>query len=393
MNKVSRLGMLFNEGNVPDFGSIQMKSNDTNIYYLLAQDIPKLNGMLTKAAAISYLIENETLDICNGAMAFIVDYKTAGTSKIYAYHRGRDHWYEFNIRSDLGIFDLMWSRHPRILRETKTISGTPPLTFKSNGRPLKNYRIYGNTLNGESVGNPVTEGEHTGEYCVPVTVEGNNLFDFRKWSINVAVNNGNDIIKNIDGVTLIANTNDTFTAPYAYTHTDLYKINVKSNTTYVLSWSADNNLSGRVFVFKNGVVDGAHMINADNSNKKYLLFDTDTDTEFVTLRLGVTNAGDSITYSKIMLVEGDAALPYEPYHEAVTTNIYLPAQIKIIGNETEYVDFKTQKQYFADGTSADVALPVLLTLSGTNNLTVETEVKPSNTVIKGRIKAVQRDGN
>lgn len=287
---------------------------------------------------------------------------------------------------------LLWLYYEQS-KKNRTIEGSPPLTFTGKGKNLKNYRIYGNTVNGESVGDLVTEGEHTGEYCVPITVEGSNLFNFSKWSINVATNTGNDIIKNIDSITLIANNNDTFTTPYAYIHTDLYKINVKPNTTYVLSWSSNNNLSGRVFVFKNGVVDGAHMISVNNAEKKFLLFDTDANTEFVTLRFGINNAGDSITYSKIMLIEGSVVVPYEPYHEPITTNIYLPTQIKIIENEVEYVDFKTQKQYFANGTSADVALPILMTLSGTNTLSVGTEVQPSKVEIKGKIKAVQEGGS
>ena len=100
--------MLFIEGNVPDFGSIQMKSNNKNIYYLLAQDIPKLNGMLTRATSAAYLPEGQSFNFYTGALAYVVDYKTAGTGKIYAYHHGKDHWYEFNIRSDLGLWELMW---------------------------------------------------------------------------------------------------------------------------------------------------------------------------------------------------------------------------------------------------------------------------------------------
>ena len=34
----------------------------------------------------------------------------------------------------------------------KELEGMPPLTFKSSGRPLKNYRIYGNTVDDKSVG-------------------------------------------------------------------------------------------------------------------------------------------------------------------------------------------------------------------------------------------------
>lgn len=224
-----------------------------------------------------------------------------------------------------------------------------------------------------SVGDLVTTGQHAGEYVVPVTVEGKNLFDFREWSINVASSAGNDIIKNIDSITLIANIDDAFTTPYAYGHIGLYKINVKPNTTYVLSWASNNNLSGRVFVFKNGAADESHRIRVNNAEKKYLLFDTDTNTEFVTLRFGVNNAGNSITYSKIMLIEGSSLTPYEPYHAPVTTNVYLQQPIKMVDGEPETVDLSDTNQ--------DVSI-----FKGTNILSVGTEVQPNRMDIKGRIK-------
>ncbi len=173
MNKVIKLGMIFNEDMAPDFGNIQQNPSDPNILYLIAEDIPKLNSMLTRTAAASYLPKGQSFNFCTGALAFVLDHKTAGSGKIYAYHRGKDYWYEFNIRSDLELVELMWHRHARIVRETTKISGTPPLIFESNGRPLKNYRIYGNTVNGESVGDSVTDGEHSGEYCVPIAL--NNI--------------------------------------------------------------------------------------------------------------------------------------------------------------------------------------------------------------------------
>ena len=102
---------------------------------------------------------------------------------------------------------------------------------------------------------------------------------------------------------------------------------------------------------------------------------------------------------KYMIVEGtytEQTMPdYEPYgYEVpvtinnVTTNFYLPEPLKMVGNDAEYVDFVEQKQYFADGTSVDVELPALPTLSGTNTLSVGTTVQPSKVEVMGKIKAV-----
>lgn len=54
------------------------------------------------------------------------------------------------------------------------------------------------------------------------------------------------------------------------------------------------------------------------------------------------------------------------------------------GDEADYIDFKEQKLYLSDGTSVDVTLPALPTISGTNILSVNTEVQPSKLYIKGK---------
>ena len=58
------------------------------------------------------------------------------------------------------------------------------------------------------------------------------------------------------------------------------------------------------------------------------------------------------------------------------------------GDEADYIDFKKQKLYLSDGTSVDVTLPALPTISGTNILSVNTEVQPSEAYIKGKIKEI-----
>jgi len=175
MNKVIKAGMLFNEENAPDFGSIE-KNPKNDIFYLCACDIPKLNSVLTKENIESFLPQNETFDICTGSMAFAVNHHEENSGKIYTYHSGTDHWYESNINSNMNLSNLMTGRHAETIKNTHEINGILPLSLRSNGRPLKNFIIFGNTqdINGEleSVGNEVTDtqSEHYGEYCIPITI-------------------------------------------------------------------------------------------------------------------------------------------------------------------------------------------------------------------------------
>ena len=367
--------MLFSEGNVPDFGSIQIKSNDKNIYYLLARDIPKLNGMLTKAAAASYLIENETFEICNGALAFVVDHKTSGSGKIYAYHRGSDHWYEFNLRSDLGLWDFMWNRHERILRETKEISGTPPLTFESNGRPLKNYRIYGNTVNGESVGDLVTEGEHAGEYLVPLSINQNEINLYLPKTLRKFGNNSDYIDYSEQKMHRIK----TNLFDGTFIHRSVIGNSVSSDDpnrrSVVIDISSFANGDKITFSRETGVGSTFQMYQVNSPLKGGALlnnnvFSGDSGTLLATITLdnisnynylmiflnGATNpiTDEELLASKIMINVGDTALPYEAYNAA---------------------------------TEIAINLPKLSTFSGVNTLSIDSNEPPSKINAKGIIKS------
>lgn len=364
MNKVIRLGMLFNEGNVPDFGSIQMKSNDTNTYYLLAQDIPKLNGMLTKAAARSYLPEGESFNFPTGTLAFVVDHKTAGSAKIYSYHRKNDRWYEFNIRSDLEPFKLMCNRHERILKETKEISGTPPLTFESNGRPLKNYRIYGNTINGESVGDLVTEGEHAGEYCIPLKI--NNT------AINLYLNSP---LRKVGTETDYV---DFMKRIEHKVRKNLFNIDIANNS--YIHWDGSlrpadkyNMTSDYIFVKEGGKYTYSCFPTSNFDTWTGYCFYSETD-ETATIGARVTNNNTSFTFTvpvganyirigsrylqnggKAQLEEGESSTEYVPYIANTEINITLP-------------DFQIPK--------------------GTNTIYVETHIQPSKVELRGSIENI-----
>ena len=93
MNKVIKLGMLFNGNNIPDFGNIEQDS-DGHRLFLLAEDIPKLNSTLTKTACLPYLANSNEFRFHTGDTAYILDWITEETGSVYVYHSGTDHWYE-----------------------------------------------------------------------------------------------------------------------------------------------------------------------------------------------------------------------------------------------------------------------------------------------------------
>lgn len=236
--------------------------------------------------------------------------------------------------------EIFWADYALIVE--KELSGIPPLRFNTIAGALKNYRIYGNTVNGESVGDRTA-----------------NLFDV------------NDLtggsLNPYDGKTVINN---------GQLYTETY-IPVLSNTDYTLSGVAS-----------------ALRCHQYNSNFAFLGSELITGTFTTNAQSAYIRLAGSVTeFIQVMLNKGSTSLPYEPYGYRVpvtvtngtdtqTKNIYLTDQIKMVGDEAEYIDFMEQKQHFADGTSADVTLPAMPTLSGTNMLSVGTEVQPSSVYIK-----------
>jgi hypothetical protein len=73
---------------------------------------------------------------------------------------------------DLSVIGTLADISPTIRPiEYQTITSSPPFTFTSpEPQSLTGYKIYGATSNEMSVGDPVSSGEHQGEYVIPVTV-------------------------------------------------------------------------------------------------------------------------------------------------------------------------------------------------------------------------------
>ena len=150
---------------------------------------------------------------------------------------------------------------------------------------------------------------------------------------------------NISGnsITLTATGKDCYTKPH--TNSDGgYRIPVEPDTDYILSWESDNTYAGLVYVFMNGNL--SQQKHANNKDTKYIKFTTNSDTTFITFRLGVATSGNSITYSNIMLRYADILDDtYEPYKSSVD------ARINTINSKINGAYFPlTAKKLIADST-------------------------------------------
>ena len=358
----------------------------------------------------------------------------------------------------------MMSAKPKL----RTVSGLPPLSYKAKkAGTLSNYRIYGNTVSGESVGDrtgnlfdetiynknvadstliyvPIYVGNVDYVTCsttCPKTISGdydsyNPRYIFiLSGNVDTGVRNETHGVSNgaprtiqpLNGYVTIAyrkiesnnvrpweyqtllNYGSTALPyePYGYrvavtaggvnifdenyeglnTRT-YYRPLYVGDGTFTLSTNAPKNSSDttNLYLIAGAVSTGASYVNNGVSlNSPRTVTSVDG---YVTVAYRISGGIDPSDYHA-MLNKGSSALPYEPYSEPVTTNIYLPEQISKVGNVTEYIDYREQKQYFADGTSADVTLPALPTLPGTNTLSVGTTVQPSAVEVTGRIKSAE----
>lgn len=90
MSNIVKLGMIFSDATAPDFGSITKSGED---FTLLAADIPKLNSTLTSTVCTP-LIAQGGFNVQSGALAFVANWKTAESAKVYMYEVTSDTWYE-----------------------------------------------------------------------------------------------------------------------------------------------------------------------------------------------------------------------------------------------------------------------------------------------------------
>lgn len=232
-------------------------------------------------------------------------------------------------------------------------SETLPYAFKSNGGRLRNYRIYGDTVN------------HT------------NLFAGVEFTNNAYISaNGSEMSS---GGTL------------ALKHSDF--ISISENTSYTLKFTAitlqtpNSNTISFCFFDENKEIlsyrptksissgDAVEWSNISPENAKYLIINTVSASDTLNLYATYESTGvgdyDSTTNKYIIHV----------VMNGTAVNISLDSPLA----NGDYIDFLEQKRFNADNSTKIILLPVLLVANGINVLDIDTENQPSKIYIKGNI--------
>lgn len=138
-----------------------------------------------------------------------------------------------------------------------------------------------------------------------------NLLNFDEWYNTIILENSKAVKGIVRGtaiwnlslnyITLTATDNDCYTTFNVIEAENIYKIPVKPNKKYSLTWNAIGDI-GKVYLFRNG--SNSSFVSIDNTTG-ILRMTTNADTTFVTFRLGVNNTGESCTYTNLMFMEDD----------------------------------------------------------------------------------------
>lgn len=218
--------------------------------------------------------------------------------------------YEILKTSKLGasfapdMYTALWAQKLARDGEVKTLSGAPPLSFQANGTPLLDYLISGNTVQSgtPTPDNPImpvdtgdleTSGAKAGQYKIPISNSGENLFD--KESQNIIQNkylrdNGN----------LDASSNHIVSdfMPISGAYITISNVSVSNTTSHCFY---DNN---------------KNFISSFKLEKIPKTIEIPSNAKFIRCTVLKAKIND------FMLNLGSEALPYEPYHHT-TTPVYL----------------------------------------------------------------------
>ena len=188
-------------------------------------------------------------------------------------------------------------------------------------------------------GSTATPYEPYGKYKIPVVQRGINLFSMAK---------GNATTQTINGIT--------------FTPLDDERVYIKgklADTTKVADYrirrkntiliprgtykAKPNKYTYEGLTIQFGINNGSQGMNI-NALKTYV--DIPFDNGYIDYAQIYISANTTIEFDDIIelqLVKGEEDLPYEPYVEPVTTNIFLDEPLRKLGDYADYIDFKENK--------------------------------------------------
>ena len=303
--------------------------------------------------------------------------------------------------------DYLKSKYQNTAVKLANAEGVPCVLEYSKGKNMRNYEVYGNSVQDgtptpespveiQSVGDLVTdtESEYYGKYDIPITVCGKNLLSY-PYNFTTRTENGLTFTDNGDGSIKI---NGTATNRTGFMLRSQIIDIIDKTKAYVLSGGKDSDVYLQID-FYNGTT-WKKLVDTGNDGKAIIDFtkmNFDYTRVSVALVVKANTVCDNITI-KPQLELGETATEYEPYRVPVTANIYLDEPLRKIGDYADYIDFKGQrvvrKVGVLDNTSTKpiseslvalaipteepIPLPALKTFKGTNIISVDTSVQPSN---------------
>ena len=252
---------------------------------------------------------------------------------------------------------------PQMVRALKDLfyeemEGVPPISFQGIGEDLLDYRIDGAS---GGVGDLITDisDDNYGKYKVPVVVNGKNLFD----EANAVVTDY--YITNV-GQEEVGINGDQFLKSY---------INVNPSTEYTFKWSqtimgsSNNGPYIRIseYTSNNTFIQRVLCQCSEQSQNNYT-FTTSNNTVYIDIRIDAETSTRGQHLTEIMLVKGATAPDtYEEYTSPIIKTIYLDSPIY----ENESISLS----------DTNVDIP---TIEGTNVITIDTTVQPSNVYVQAR---------
>ena len=205
------------------------------------------------------------------------------------------------------------------------ISGKAPLTLDASiGEDVIDYQIYGESVQEAtpSLTIPVEVecvgdyDEASGKYKIPIVARGKNLFDIKKYEASKDSYNAHYIdISNLE--------------VGKYYTISSSEICIFKAAGHAGGSAANTNgfQSGKVTEYKFKMTESLK-----NLNNLYIIH---TSYRQATL--------DEVKAYNIQIEKDSAATEYEPYHEPVTSDIYLDKPLCKIGSYADYIDFENKK--------------------------------------------------